>query len=209
MLLGGLYLWSDQPWQKIDDVIKYAKQHPGEIKFAHSGIGTLLHVAGELFAKEAEINITQVPFRGGPESLAALLGGHVQLMFTSLPTIKGQVENGDVRVLAVTAEQRIANNEYKDIPTFKEQGLNIVLFRRNGIAVPKDMPENMKNILSIGLEKIFNDPEFIDGIKNYGFIVKYRGPKESAAQWLSENALDTKIIQETGIAEQIAAQKNR
>ena len=117
---------ADQPWQNLDDFIQYAKNHPGEIKFSHAGLGAGHHLFGEIFAKEAGINIVQVPFRGDSEALAALLGGHTQIIFTAPTSVKEHVKSGSIRILAVASEQRLTDPALTTAPTFKEQGLNLV-----------------------------------------------------------------------------------
>ncbi len=199
---------TDQPWQNINDVINYAKQHPGEIKYAHSGLGTSLHVVAEMFAKEADINITQVPFRGESESAAALLGGHVQLMVTTPSAIKEQVKSGKIKVLAISAEQRLTDPDFKNVPTFKEEGLNVVFAMWYGVAAPKGLPENIKTRLAEGFKEIYNDPELKKNMQDLGMTVEYLGPQEFSEKWSNETVRLTKIVKETGIAERIASQKN-
>lgn len=199
---------ADSPWQTIEDIIQYAKQHPGEIKFGHPGLGLMPHIVGEAFAKEAGIQIEQVPFMGTAESVAATLGGHVQMMFASSPSdIKELVRSGKIRALAISGEKRLAQPEFADVPTFKEKGLNVTFTPWQGVGAPKGLPENEKNYLAQGFEKIINDPEFISNLENLGLTVEYLGPKESTEKWISENNRISKIVQETGIVERIAAQK--
>jgi tripartite-type tricarboxylate transporter receptor subunit TctC len=197
---------SDRPWQSIDDVVQYARQHPGEIKFGHPGLGTAFHVVGETFAKEANINITQVPFQGDTEELAALMGGHIQLIIAS-PAIKELVRSGKIRVLAVAGEHRLSDPVFKDVPTLKEQGINVVFSHWNGIAAPKDMPANIKAQLAERLKNIIEDPEVKASIEDMGMTVEYLGPEESVNKWVSDSDRLSKIVKETGIVERIAAQK--
>lgn len=197
----------DRPWTNIDDLVKYAKQNPGEIKFGHSGLGSSNHVAGELFAREANINIAQVPFRGEGEVIAALLGGHVQLMFTNPPAIKEHVKSGKVRVLAVAAEQRLSDPVFNSSPTFKERGFDVVFQLWHGIAAPKGLPAEEKARLAKGFYEIMNDPEFKQHMESLGMTVEYVGPKEFSEKWVADSLRLAKIIQETGIAERIAEQK--
>ena len=199
---------ADSPWQNIDDVIAYAKQHPGEIKFGHPGLGGLPHIVGEMFAREAGIQVEQVPFLGTAESATATLGGHIQLLFASSPSdIKELVRSGKLRALAISGVNRLSQPEFADVPTLKEKGLNITLTVWNGVAAPKELPEDVKNALAKGFEKIINDPEFINNLENLGMTVEYLGPKESTDKWIAEGNQVSKIIKETGIAERIAAQK--
>lgn len=200
---------ADQPWQNINDLVKYAKDHPGEIKFGHGGMGVAAHVTGEMFAKDAGINIVQVPFSGPAESFTKLLGGHIQLLFTtSPPEIKEYMHTGKIKVLAVASEQRLAESEFKEIPTFKEQGYNVVFDVFYGVGAPKMLPKDIKARLDEGLCQMINDPEFIKNMELMGMKVEYLGPKEFSEKWSNETERLSKIIKETGIAERIASQKN-
>jgi tripartite-type tricarboxylate transporter receptor subunit TctC len=199
---------ADRPWQTIDDLVKYAKEHPGEIKFGHSGLGTGLHIVGEMFAKEAGVTIAQVPFPGGePESVAALLGGHIQLAFASASAVKEHLKSGKVRVLAVSGDKRLTDAEFKNVPTFKERGINVDFTFWYGIGAPKSMPEDVKAKLADGIGKILTDPEVQKNLADLGMPVEYLGPKEFREKWLADSALLTKVVKETGIAERIASQK--
>lgn len=198
---------ADKPWQNANDLIAYAKQHPGELKFAHSGIGGIAHVAGESFAKNANIQLEQVPFQSSAESMANLLGGHVQVIFLNPASIKEQMKSGLVRALAVASEQRLTDPAFASIPTFKEQNLKVVGSSWFGIAAPKDLPDEIKNKLVNGLKAMINDPEFKKNLMNLGLEVNYLGPKESQEKWLSDSEQLTKTIQDTGVLDKITGQK--
>jgi len=198
---------SNQPWKNLNELIEYAKQHPGELKFGHSGLGTSRHITGELFAKEAGINIVQVPFKGESEALAALLGGHIQLIFAD-PAIKEHVASGAVRVLGVAESKRLSIPGLDNIPTFQEQGVNIALNFWTGIAAPKGIPYTEKTKLAAGLKEMVNDPEFKKSMADIGMSVEYLGPDEFSDQWIADNRNFANTVKETGIAELITSQKN-
>jgi tripartite-type tricarboxylate transporter receptor subunit TctC len=198
---------ADKPWQNANDLIAYAKQHPGELKFGHSGVGGIAHVAGESFTKNANIQLEQVPFQSSAESMANLLGGHVQVIFLNPASIKEQMKSGLVRALAVASEQRLTDPAFASIPTFKEQNLKVVGSSWFGIAAPKDLPDDVKNKLVNGLKAMINDPEFKKNVINLGLEVNYLGPKESQEKWLNDSEQLTKTIQDTGILDKIKDQK--
>ena len=199
---------ADQPWQNVYELIEYAKQHPGQLKFGHTGIGSLPHIVGETFANDADINIGQVPFRGASESIAAVLGNHVQIAFTSSISAKEQIKSGTVRALAVSSEQRLTDPILARIPTFKEQGLDIIFNYRQGVAVRKGLSPEAKTKLAEGFKAIILDPEFKSNIDTLGVEVEYLGPKEVQDKWIDDNTKLTKLIKETGILDLIAEQKN-
>jgi len=94
------------PIHSIPELIAYAKANPGQLNFASSGIGSTLHVAGELFKMMTGVNIVHVPYRGGGPALVDLMSGRVQLMFDNLPTSLPFIKEGKIRPLAVTTTAR-------------------------------------------------------------------------------------------------------
>jgi len=199
---------ADKPWRNLSELVSYAKEHPGEIKFGHSGLGSTEHIVGETFAQKTGIDIKQVPFKGGSESLAALLGEHVQLIFVASPTVlKEHVKNGTIKVLGVAEEKRLTIPGFENVSTFKEQGIDLTFSFWNGIAAPKDMPAVEKARLIAGLREMVNDPDFKKNMEELGMTVQYLGPEEFSERWIEDNAKLTKIVKETGIAELIASQK--
>lgn len=198
----------DQPWKNIKELVEYAKEHPGEVKFGHAGLGTSPHIAGEAFAHEAGIDIVQVPFKGDSEALAALLGGHIQLVVVAAPSpLKEHLTNGTIRLLGVAEEKRLTLAGFENVPTLKEQGINVAFSFWNGIGAPKGLPAAEKAKLAAGLKEMINDPAFKRDMENVGIPVDYLGPNEFSDEWIKDNAQLTKIVKETGIDELIAAQK--
>ena len=157
--------------------------------------------------REAGMNIEQVPFSGGGETVSALLGGHVQLVLVNPVSIKEHVKNGTVRILAVTGEHRITDPAFGEVPTFKEQGFDITINNWHGIAVPKETPAVVKNKLAAGIKAIINDPEFKENMERVGNQVEYLSPEASTEKWLSDSQKLQKTLRESGILEQIKAQK--
>ncbi len=199
---------ANQPWHNLGELIEYARKHPGELKFGHSGLGASPHIAGEAFAREAGIDIVQVPFKGDSESLAALLGGHIQLIITTPSSIKEHIKTGAIRLLGVAEEKRLPLAGFENVPTLKEQGINVAFSFWNGIGAPKGLPAAEKARLAAGLKEMINDPGFKKDMADIGMSVDYLGPDEFSEEWIRDNAKLTKIVKETGIAELIAAQKN-
>lgn len=202
-----LVVQANQPWQTLDDVIAYAKAHPGQVNLGHVGVGSIIHVVGEMFAHDADITLEQVPFRGASESIAALLGGHVQLVFTTSAVIREYVKDGTLKALAVTGEHRLTDPLFAQTPTFKELGVNIKFGNWYGVAAPKELPADIKSDLATRFKAMIADPEFKTSIENMGLQIDYLDPNESEEKWLTESQELSTAIQETGILDQISAQK--
>ena len=202
-----LAVQTNKPWQTLTELIDYARQHPGELKFGHGGVGSFPHLLGEMVAQTASVTIEQVPFSGASEATAALLGGHVHLSFVNPMVIREHVKNGTIRILAVTGEQRLPDPALAQTPTFKEQGLDITLTNWYGIAVPKETPPQIKKKLAEGFKNIISDPEFTSNMSNIGLPVQYLGPQETQDKWLADKQKITLTLKDTGILEKIRNQR--
>lgn len=198
---------ADQPWQNVASLIDYGKQHPGQLKFSHPGIGSLSHIIGEEFSRMTDSGLVQVPFRGGGESIAALLGGHVQIAFVSPALVKEHVKSGKVKALAVLSERHLDDPVFAQVATFKEQNINIAVNNWFGVAAPKELPVEIKNKLGEAFKLTIADEEFRTLIENMGVQVEYLNPSQSASQWKSDSQKLNKTIKETGILDLIKAQK--
>src|ERR1700722_12549649 len=108
------------PWKTLQDFVDDAKKRPGEIPYGSSGPYGTLHVAMEMFAASAGIKLLHIPFRGAGPALNAILTGTVEALASAPGTLRQQVDDGRMRVLANWGAERIAS--FPDLPTFKERG---------------------------------------------------------------------------------------
>ncbi|HEX3137590.1 MAG TPA: tripartite tricarboxylate transporter substrate binding protein [Casimicrobiaceae bacterium] len=109
------------PVNSVADLIKLAKEKPGQLNFASSGSGTSIHLSGELFKTMTGVDMMHVPYKGSAPALTDLMGGQVQLMFDNLPSSLAQIKAGKLRAIAVTSAQR--SPALPNIPTIAESGL--------------------------------------------------------------------------------------
>jgi tripartite-type tricarboxylate transporter receptor subunit TctC len=146
------------PAQTVPDFIAYAKANPGKINMGSGGIGSTLHVAGELFKMMAGVNLVHVPYRGDAPALVDLMGGQIQVMFdltaAALPFIKA----GKLRGLAVTSAARVP--ALPDLPTIGDvlPGYEATSFE--GIAAPKGTPGDIVDRLNTALNAGLADAKF-------------------------------------------------
>ncbi|HZR70557.1 MAG TPA: tripartite tricarboxylate transporter substrate binding protein [Burkholderiales bacterium] len=109
------------PARTLAELIGYARAHPGALAYASSGVGTSTHLCGELFKQMAKVDVVHVPYKGGGPAVADLLGGQVQMMFATLPTVLEHARSGRLRAIATTGAQRFAGA--REFPTISESGL--------------------------------------------------------------------------------------
>ena len=109
------------PFKTLRDLIAYAKANPGKLNYGSFGIGTSAHLAGELFKTMAQVDLTHVPYKGAAPAITDLLGGQIQIMFTTVASVASYIEGGQLRALAVTSAQR--SPAFPDLPTIAEAGV--------------------------------------------------------------------------------------
>jgi tripartite-type tricarboxylate transporter receptor subunit TctC len=117
----ALVVRSDSPLRSLSDLLARAKAEPGKLSYASAGPGSALHLAGELLKMKAGINLLHVPYKGAAPALTALIGGEVDLTFSSLSEVQPMLQAGRVRALAVTSAQRTPR--LPQVPTARESGV--------------------------------------------------------------------------------------
>jgi len=130
------------------ELVALAKKEPEKLTYSSSGVGGNNHLAGALFADAAGIKITHVPYKGTGPALADVISGVITMNFSSLPPAVGQVKAGNLKALAVTGEKRIKS--LPDVPTLKEQGIDVVVNGWHGLFAPAKTPDAI-------LDKIYKD----------------------------------------------------
>jgi tripartite-type tricarboxylate transporter receptor subunit TctC len=146
------------PVKSVKELIAFAKSRPGQIPYASSGNGTILHLSGETFKTMAGVDLIHVPYKGSAPAVQALLGGEVALVFSTMPPAVSNVKAGRIRALAVTTPAR--NAAAPDVPTVSEAGLkgfDIVLY--SGVLGPAGMPSAIVGKLNAELAKAVSAPD--------------------------------------------------
>jgi tripartite-type tricarboxylate transporter receptor subunit TctC len=160
------------PWKSLQDFVDDAKKRPGQIPYGSSGPYGTLHVAMEMFAASAGIKLLHVPFRGAGPALTALLSGTVQVLASAPGTLKQQVEDGKMRVLANWGAERIAS--FPELPTFKELGYKDVEFYIwAGLFAQSALPAPIMTRLREGMAQAVKAPEVIKTFETAGSPVAY------------------------------------
>ena len=153
----GIAVPANSPFKTLKDFVAYAKANPGKVSYAHAGVGGATHVGMEEFASVAGIQFNHVPYKGGSEALQGALGGHVDALADS-SSWAPHVEAGKLRLLATWGELRTAR--FKDVPTLRELGYDVVVDAPNGIGAPKGLDPAVAAKLRDAFRQAANSPEF-------------------------------------------------
>jgi len=152
-----LVLHPSVPARSLPELIDYARAHQGALAYASSGVGTSTHLCGELFKLMAKVDVIHVPYKGGGPAVADLLGGQVQMMFATLPTVLEHVRAGRLRGIAVTGAQRFA--AAPEFPPLAEVGLpGYEVSAWTGMFAPARTPRAAIDRLAGESAKILRDP---------------------------------------------------
>jgi tripartite-type tricarboxylate transporter receptor subunit TctC len=165
------------PAKNLKEFIALAKAKPGSLNYASSGPGTPYHMAGELFKAMSGTNIVHVPHRASGDARNSVIGGHVQMMFDAITTMRPIAEGGKVRALATTGEKR--SPLMPDVPTVSEAGVpgyeaTIWL----GVMAPKGTPPEVVKLLNSEINKAIDLPEVKEAWAKQGAIPMHMTPEQ-------------------------------
>ena len=145
------------PVKNVQELIKYAKDKPGVLSFGSAGVGGANHLAGELFKHAAGIDIVHVPYKGAAPALNDLIGGHIPMMFDSLPGVIQHIRSGQLRALGVTSLKRAP--AAPEIPTIDESGVKgFDATAWFGMYAPGNMPAELTRKISGDVLEVLRSP---------------------------------------------------
>jgi len=185
------------PAHNVQELIALAKAQPGKLSYASAGRGSGIHLGTVLFAEMAGIQMTHVPYRGSGPALTDLLGGHVQIYFSSLPPAIGLVKDGKLRALGVTALKR--SPVFPDVPTVAEQGLpGFEAVLHYGIVAPAGTPRPIVDKLNAALRGALTDETVKKHIATEGAEPLPTTPDEYAADIDREETKWAALVKKSG-----------
>lgn len=162
-----------QTWQ---DVVDYAKENPGELSWASVGSKSSNEQGSAELWKAAGIEVNYVPYDSASKSRPAVLGGHSDVLFGQLSEVKALVDSGEMKILGVSAEERLL---YDDVPTFSEQGYDVVNGLHRGFFLPPETPVEIVDILETAIYDVCQNTEFVNNMENnLGYAVVFVGAED-------------------------------
>lgn len=196
-----LAVGTDSPYRSVADLVQAAKAQPGKLAYGSFGLGSGPHIVTELFRQQAGIDVLHVPYKGGSQVTAALLGGEVPFMFDSLPSPLGQIRGGRLRALAVTSAQRAP--AVPEIPTLMESGVNIEAIIWLGLGGPPKLPADVVSRLFEGMKQISTDADLQKRMADMGAEATVsKSPAEFRDFMLRERERWGKVIRDAKISAQ-------
>ena len=190
----------DLPVSNLQDLIRLYRGSPGKYDYGSSGNGTALHLAAELFLRQAGgLKVSHVPYRGSAAAMPDLLNGTTTMMLDVANNTLPYVQRGEVKGLAVSSERRLP--QLPDVPTFKEAGMpDYEAYTWHMALVPAGTPEPVVRRLNAAINKVLADEAVQKRLEDLAMQVRDDSTPESAARWLqAEMAKWEPIIREAGI----------
>jgi tripartite-type tricarboxylate transporter receptor subunit TctC len=166
----------ERPWKTVDDFLKDAKAKGSQINFGSVGVGSAVHISAEKFRLAAKFEATHVPYRGGPEVIADILGGRIDFYFCPAATALPLIREGQVRALVVSTDKR--SNELPDVPSMTEVGLKDGVSESwIGVFVPSKTPREIVDKMHDAGVKVLAKPEMQAALKKIGVETITMEPK--------------------------------
>ena len=194
-----LVVRADSPYKNVKDFVAAAKANPGKINYSSSGIFGTLHVAMEMFANAAGVQLFHVPYQGGGPAVTALLGGQVEALASGPAAAVGQIKGGKMRALAGWGAKRL--ELMPELPTFRELGYKDVEFYIwSAVVAPAAIPPNVQHRLRAAARAAAADPQFVDAMAKVGTPISYLDAPEFKDFWVADAARLRKAVQKIGKA---------
>jgi tripartite-type tricarboxylate transporter receptor subunit TctC len=192
----GITANAESQFKTWGDVVEYAKQNPGKVTYATPGAGTSLHIGMEQIAARDGIKVTQVPFKGGAETNAAVLGGHTMLQVESSGW-KSLVDSGQLRLLMIWTAKPSPN--YPGVPTLQQLGYPFVFDSPFGIAGPKGMDPKIVAAIHDAFKKAIDDPAVQATLAKYDMVVNYKNTADYVKFVKEVTATESKVVEMLGL----------
>lgn len=186
------------PVKSIADLIAAAKAAPGKLTYGTYGTGTSAHLAGELFKHMAGVNLTTVPYKGAAPAITDLIGGQIDVIFTTVASAASLVESGQLRAIAVTSAER--SPAFPQLPTVSEAGVpGYAAEAWYGLYVPAKTPPDIVDRLNKAAAKAVRAEPFNRLGANEGLVMVAEPPEALDRYFATEEARWRKVIQDAGI----------
>ena len=194
----GLVVPADAPQRSAADLIASARKEPGKINYSSGGNGSPQHIAMALFASQAGVAMTHVPYKGATQAAMGVAGNEVHAAFQGIATVNSLVRSGKVRLIGVTTPQRMP--QFPDVPTVAQSGLPGFEFNSwFAIMAPAGTPKPILQTLHTEITKALADPELRERFIAQGLTPRGTSPDDLAKEMRTQLARYGQLIKQAGI----------
>jgi tripartite-type tricarboxylate transporter receptor subunit TctC len=185
------------PVKTLRELVNYAKANPGKLNYGSGGIGTSQQIYAELFKSLAEVDITHVAYKGVTPAMMAVIGNHIDMVVTGIPTSLQQILGGQIRALAVLRDTRLES--LPDVPTAKEAGIDLATTTWYGLLAPAGTPAEIISRLNAEWVKTSTTADTVEKMQKIGFEPMRNSPEEFSRFLKAETARFAKVIKEANL----------
>ena len=192
-----LVVRSDSPFKTVKDLVAAARANPGKLTYASQGNGTSAHLAGEMFANLAKVQMIHVPYRGAGPAITDLLGGQVDMIFGTAAAVAAFVDGGKLRALGVTTAQ--ASPALKGVPAIADSVPGYQVESWYGLYAPAGTPKDVIAKVNAAAAKAAHSPEFSKKIEQEGLVISTGSPEDLDTYVRAEELRWRKLVTENKI----------
>jgi tripartite-type tricarboxylate transporter receptor subunit TctC len=186
------------PAKSVAELVALARAKPGQLRFSSGGNSTPAHLAGELFKREARIDIVHIPYKTPPAGAAAVLAGDVDMMFGATVAVTPHIKSGRVRVLATATPKRLP--AFPEVPTLVELGYpSVVVSNWSGVVAPAGTPKEIIERLGTEIRRILAMPEVLERLERLGVEASPASAEDFGALIRSELKRWNQLVRDAGI----------
>jgi len=187
---------NDLPVKSVAELIAYMKANPNKLSFGSPGIGSSVHVSGELFKSMTGTSMTHVPYKGRQFAIPDLVGGQIQLMFDNMPSALPMAKEGKIRALAQTTAKR--SGAAPDVPTVAETVPGFEATTWFAVFAPTGTPADVVARVNAEMQRVFKLPDVQDRLRALGLEPWISTPDELARFQAAEIVKWAKVVKESG-----------
>ena len=191
-----LVVTNDLPVKNVAELISYMKANPNKLSVGSPGIGSSVHVSGELFKSMTGTSMTHVPYKGRQFAIPDLVGGQIQLMFDNMPSALPMAKEGKIRALAQTTATR--SSAAPDVPTVAETVPGFEATTWFAVFAPHGTPRDIVLRVNAEMQRVFKLPDVVEKLKALGLEPWISSPEELARYQASEMTKWAKVVKDSG-----------
>jgi len=186
------------PARSVAELVALARAKPGQLSFATSGIGSTNHLTGVVFQEIEKVKINYVPYKGGGPAVTDLMGGHVDTMFATMPSVVPYVKSNKLKALVLTDNKRWT--ALPEVPSAKEAGVpGLIVITWNGVLAPAGLPDAIVARLNTDIGTVANSTDMKDRMRAQAAEIGTTTPEEFAAMLRNDYAKWSKVIKQAGL----------
>jgi tripartite-type tricarboxylate transporter receptor subunit TctC len=184
----------------VRELVALAKSRPGNLNYGSLGVGTVLHLAGELFAHEAGIEMTHVPYKDAAGVTTDLASGQIEMAFLGLPTVAGLVKADRIKALAVTTARR--SSAMPEIPSISETLPKYAMDAWIGLIGPKGLPAETRNQYFQAVKVAMDDPRTKEAMATQALTPTLMGPDQAQSFFVQDLRRSADLVKRSGATPQ-------